>query len=63
MITKYTTTNDGGHVAAKDTGGNKALMVAMVGKRSSNAAGKHKDKRDKRARTRGAQRARAMKDW
>jgi len=50
-------------VAAKDTGGNKPLMVAMVGKRSSNAAGKHKDKRDKRARTRSAQRARALKDW
>lgn len=44
-------------------GENKALMVAMVGKRSSSAAGKHADKRDKRARTRSAQRARVLKDW
>jgi len=49
-------------VAAKDTGGNKPLMVAMTGKRFSNAAGKHGDKRDKRARTRGASRARALRD-
>jgi hypothetical protein len=35
----------------------------MVGKRQSSAASKHKDKRDKRARTRGAQKARAMKEW
>lgn len=46
------------------TGGrNRPLALAMVGKRQSNAAGKHADKRDKRTRTRGAQKARAMKDW
>ena len=38
-------------------------VQAMVGLRSSNAAGKHADKRDKRARTRAAKAARALKDW
>lgn len=38
-------------------------VQAMVGLRSSNAAGKHADKRTKRARTRTAQTARALKDW
>jgi len=31
--------------------------------RRSGAAGKHADKRSKRARTRGAANARALKDW
>jgi hypothetical protein len=31
--------------------------------RRSGAAGKHADKRSKRTRTRGAQRARALADW
>lgn len=31
--------------------------------RRSGAAGKHRDKRDKRARTRGASKARAMRDF
>lgn len=44
-------------------GRNRALALAMVEKRRSGAAGKHQDKRNKRARTRGAQKARAMKDW
>lgn len=44
-------------------GRNEALAYAMVGKRTSSAAGKHADKRDKRTRTRGAKKARAMKDW
>lgn len=38
-------------------------VQAMVGLRTSNAAGKHADKRDKRARTRAAKAARALKDW
>lgn len=44
-------------------GRNEALARAMVGKRQSGAAGKHQDKRDKRARTRGAKKVRAMKEW
>ena len=44
-------------------GANPALAKAMVGKRSSNAAGKHLDKRAKRARTRAASKARALKDF
>ena len=36
---------------------------AMLGLRQSNAAGKHADKRDKRARTRSAQKMRALRDW
>lgn len=48
---------------AKQGGANRALAIAMVGKRTSNAAGKHADKRTKRARTRSAQRARAMGEW
>lgn len=32
-------------------------------RRRSGAAGKHADKRDKRVRTRSAQRARALKEW
>ena len=38
-------------------------VQAMLGLRSSNAAGKHADKRTKRARTRAAQTTRALKDW
>ena len=38
-------------------------VQAMLGLRSSNAAGKHADKRSKRARTRAAQTTRALKDW
>lgn len=38
-------------------------VQAMVGLRTSNAAGKHADKRDKRTRTRAAKTARALKDW
>lgn len=44
-------------------GANPALAQAMVEKRRSNAAGKHSDKRTKRARTRSAAKARAMKEW
>jgi hypothetical protein len=43
--------------------GNRAMALAMVGKRTSNAAGKHADKRDRRARTRSAQRARVLKEF
>lgn len=43
--------------------GNIEYAQAMLGLRQSNAAGKHADKRDKRARTRSAQKVRAMKDW
>jgi hypothetical protein len=49
--------------AGKHGGANLALAKAMVGKRSSNAAGKHADKRAKRARTRSAQRARALREF
>lgn len=42
--------------------GNTPLMRAMVGKRSSNAAGKHQDKRNRRRRTRGAALAAAVRD-
>jgi len=35
----------------------------MLGKRSSGAAGKHRDKRDKRVRTRGAAKARALREF
>ena len=38
-------------------------VQAILGLRSSNAAGKHSDKRDKRARTRSAQLRRTLKDW
>lgn len=48
--------------AKPGAGANRAMALAMVGKRTSSAAGKHADKRDKRARTRSAQRARAMRD-
>lgn len=41
-------------------GSNKPLAEAMLGKRMSSAAGPHKDKRDKRARTRAASKARTM---
>ena len=37
-------------------------VVAMLGKRTSNAAGKHADKRTRRTRTRSAAKARAVKD-
>jgi len=57
------TTTEDSMATKTSTGGNKPMMMAMVGKRSSNAAGKHADKRDKRARTRSAQRARAMREW
>lgn len=43
-------------------GANPALNLAMLGKRGSSAAGPHKDKRNKRARTRGAAFTRAMRD-
>lgn len=46
-----------------DTGRNFALAEAMIGKRTSSAAGKHADKRAKRARTRAAAKNRAMGDW
>jgi hypothetical protein len=49
--------------AAKHGGANLALAKAMVGKRSSGAAGPHADKRNRRARTRSAQRARVLKEW
>lgn len=38
------------------------MMRALLGKRSSNAAGPHLDKRTRRARTRAASRTRAVKD-
>lgn len=38
-------------------------VQAMVGLRTSNAAGKHADRRTRRARTRAARDARAIKDW
>jgi hypothetical protein len=44
-------------------GENFAYAQAMVEKRRSNAAGKHLDKRTRRARTRSAAKARAMKEW
>ncbi len=44
-------------------GENPSLAAAMLGKRLSSAAGKHKDKRTKRARTRAAAKERQMKDW
>lgn len=44
------------------TGANPALAQARVERRRSNAAGTHLDKRSKRARTRGAQQARALRD-
>lgn len=43
--------------------GNIEYAQAMLGLRQSNAAGKHADKRDKRTRTRSAQKVRAMRDW
>lgn len=39
------------------------MAVTLQALRFSGAAGKHKDKRDKRARTRAASKARAMKDY
>lgn len=42
--------------------GNFALASAMQEKRRSGAAGVHADKRDKRARTRAAAKARALKE-
>ncbi len=41
---------------------NPEMHRAMVGKRTSNAAGTHGDKRTKRARTRGAAKRRAMRE-
>lgn len=43
-------------------GTNPDLARAMVEKRRSSAASKHQDKRTKRARTRAAQRGRAVDD-
>lgn len=43
-------------------GANPALNLAMLGKRGSSAAEPHKDKRDRRARTRAAAFARVMKE-
>lgn len=43
--------------------GNPELVAALQGLRRSNAAGKHADRRDRRARTRAASRARAMGEW
>lgn len=44
------------------TGQNPDLARAMVEKRRSNAASKHQDKRSKRARTRAAEKERAVRD-
>lgn len=41
---------------------NPDMHRAMVGKRSSNAAGVHQDKRERRARTRSAARRRALRE-
>ena len=41
---------------------NLPRVRAMIGKRTSNAAGKHADRRTRRTRTRSAAKARAMKD-
>ena len=41
----------------------KERIQARQELRRSNAAGKHQDKRDKRARTRGAAKQRALRDW
>jgi hypothetical protein len=46
----------------KEGAANRALALAMQGKRSSGAAGPHADKRTRRARTRSAQRARVLAD-
>lgn len=43
-------------------GANPELAAAMRGKRTSNAAGKHGDRRLKRLRSRAAKRARAIQD-
>jgi hypothetical protein len=42
--------------------GNKPLMRAMQGKRLSNAAGKHADRRTRRVRTRAAAKRRAVQE-
>lgn len=42
---------------------NKPYVEGMQGLRQSSAAGPHKDKRTKRIRTRGAAKARAVKEW
>lgn len=41
---------------------NPEMHRAMVGKRTSNAAGTHRDKRDRRARTRAARKDRALRE-
>ena len=41
---------------------NPALALAMLGKRSSGAAGPHADRRTRRVRTRGASKARAIRE-
>ena len=49
--------------AAPDVrGANYAYIEAMLGKRMSSAAGPHADKREKRARTRSAQKIKALQD-
>jgi hypothetical protein len=42
--------------------GNKPLMAAMLGKRSSGAAGTHADRRTRRRRTRSTTRQHAIRD-
>lgn len=42
--------------------GNFECYQAMLGKRSSSATMKHADRRDKRARTRNANKSRAIRD-
>lgn len=44
------------------TGANPDLARAMAEKRRSNAAGKHRDRRTKRVRSRAAKRAAAIRD-
>ena len=41
---------------------NPEMHRAMMGKRTSNAAGTHRDRRDRRARTRAARKRRALRD-
>ena len=46
----------------RDKVGNPALALAMQGKRSSGAAGPHADRRTRRVKTRGASKARAIRE-
>lgn len=50
------------NTASVDTGENKAYTEAMLGKRSSNAAGPHLDKRTKRLRTRAAKKTQSINE-